>query len=997
MEAKAREQAALASQTSGKAALQHVIAAVELYMKAVQEAQTPADRNRLRKKCTELMAYGEKLKTSKELPPVATTETSLASLSLAEPSSSPAVKTANTPNTPNATKIAKVAKAPNAAPARPVPLSTRELSKKEQIILLKASKLHGSVFPPWDPKLTDSIFTLASSNNALYEDDTVFSMSPEQSDVFTEWKRPRELFAAESTNDSSFMVAGEEPDLVQDITTDCSVVASLCAMTKFTSHVHGQSQQVQSSLLSTIMSPYDHANNTPLVSENGRYVFRMHFNGTFRKVVVDDRLPASSSRTLFVVDQRNPCLIWPALLEKAYLKVHGGYDFPGSNSGTDLWVLTGWIPEQVFIQSSSSGSSDLDLDRVWTRIQRAFDRGDVMVTLGTGRLSAEEESLLGLAGEHDYAVLDLQVDSSTGVRRMLVKNPWCDNLVWRGNGLSAEPAANPSLSSLTTTGTFWIGFEDVIQYYESLYLNWNPALFDHRQDHHFSWTLPSKAMAHSLASNPQYSMTPDADGNVWILLNRHFQDAELEIVRRKRRSASAFQSRRDSSWSQSGSSSTTSSVGYISIYVFLADGKRVQLTDRPRWTHRSPLVDSPQTLVCFEATKGAAYTVVVAQSGLPLPAYSFTLSFFSSPASLQIAPAGDLLPHQCELSDGWSRATAGGSAASPDFVRNPQYALVVPRPTPLTLLLCAEADDVPVRVDLVWARGQRVPSLAVRDLVVSSGEYQRGCALAAVVPRGIFNSSAATLSGSVSTGNGSGSAGFGSGLVEAGTYTVVLSTFERGQHSKYTLRIGSAVPVELQAIPAEDAGKLRSSAAPLMLRGGEDGSEEAEVRYEALVEARLNTRVSLIVQAVEQRGGPTSSGYSATATAAAAAAASTTAVRVSVERHYKHGGGSIYNYNNRGEVIASTGRSDTLLSDEEGEFLDMTVAGLRTKEVVLGRAPVYQQQQQNLYQGQVAQPPESPQFRIVVEMRNGRRAPNVGIQVDVLSSDRIAIHPWEEV
>jgi len=105
--------------------------------------------------------------------------------------------------------------------------------------------------------------------------------------------------------------------------------------------------------MSSIVFPHDEGTGCATLSPNGKHIVKFHFNGCLRSVVIDDRLPVSkpeTDRKLYVVDRSDPALLWPAIVEKAYLKVRGGYDFPGSNSGTDLWVLTGWIPEQIFLE-----------------------------------------------------------------------------------------------------------------------------------------------------------------------------------------------------------------------------------------------------------------------------------------------------------------------------------------------------------------------------------------------------------------------------------------------------------------------------------------------------------------------------------------------------------------------------------------------------------------------------------------------------------------------
>ena len=225
------------------------------------------------------------------------------------------------------------------------PTSKRELTTREKIILLRSSKLNGSVFPQWTGNPKDSEFNRPSSS-AVFTDETTFPLSKAQSEIFLCWRRLSGTFVGAHPLSESWprTLMGNKSDFVQDITTDCSVVASLCAITS-------RSEQGHSDIMACIFHPYNYQLRQPTASANGKYIFRLYFNGQYRKVTIDDRLPVSrTSRTLHVIDRKQPKLLWPALVEKAYLKTRGGYDFPGSNSGTDIWILTGWIPEQLFLQ-----------------------------------------------------------------------------------------------------------------------------------------------------------------------------------------------------------------------------------------------------------------------------------------------------------------------------------------------------------------------------------------------------------------------------------------------------------------------------------------------------------------------------------------------------------------------------------------------------------------------------------------------------------------------
>lgn len=445
-----------------------------------------------------------------------------------------------------------------------------------------------------------------------------------------------------------------------------------------------------------------------------------------------------------MIDRNNPSFLWPALVEKAYLKLRGGYDFPGSNSGTDLWVLTGWIPEQIFLHSE-----DVTGDDLWRHFARSFQHGDVLLTIGTGKLTEREQEELGLVSEHDYAILD--VKESKGRRQMLVKNPWAGaDAVHGEGGFTFAPPDPPHNPPSFAPGTFWMDCERVLQNFENLYLNWNPEIFRYREDIHFIWDLSSgRGQAGCFVKNPQFAVTSALGGTVWILLGKHFRTIAHD----------------PESYDESG---------FISIYVFNASGKRVSLSDGAM--HRGPYVDSPNTLMRLEMPSQTTYTVVVSEQSLPSSSQSFTLSALSK-SPVQIAQAQNEYMCVTKVQGVWAPLTAGGNAESARYPLNPQFSLETSDLTDVSFLLESSETDIATHVKLFWSDGNRISRVRSRDIITDSGDYRRGGCLAE------------------------------KRALEPGRYTIVCSTFAPDQLGRFTLWVSSSIPCQVQALAPEAAGR----------------------------------------------------------------------------------------------------------------------------------------------------------------------------------------------
>lgn len=605
-------------------------------------------------------------------------------------------------------------------------------TKEEIAVLRHTSIINGREYVPF---LSIDLKERFSYPIPYCDRDGLLVLSPKQKSNFAEWLRLDELSA-----NPMIITSVDCFTIKQTVVSDCSFVASLAVSALY-------EKKFGKKIITSIIYPQNR-NREPVYNPCGKYMIKFNINGVNRKVLIDDKLPVGRSGELLCSYSSNKNEFWVSLLEKAYMKVMGGYDFPGSNSNIDLHALTSWIPERLSIHGSEA-----DKEKTFKMLYERHIKGDVLITFATGELTDSEGERTGLVPTHAYAMLDIK--QVYNKKLFLLKNPW-SHMRWKGNfserdvdnwttPLKTALHYDPQNAKNFDNGVFWIDIDSLYRFFDVSYLNWNPTIFKYTYCTHDSWNAgvgPVKDL-YFIGDNPQYSLTlKSPESTVWILLTRHITDRN------------DFANNRE----------------YIALLVYKNNGDKVYMPFDPPPYIDGVRINSPHYLCKIVPKDGCIkYTLVISQYEKS-NTINYTIRAYSTCAFVLKKLVNQYKYKEVEKNGKWSAETAGGCLNNPlTYFKNPIYQLTING---------ANDCDNELLIDL---KGPKDFAVGIDVMTVS------------VVNQNSPNYFAKTNSGS-----------FRSGFtilqlknMPAGTYNIIPSTFKPSQIGPFFLTIHSTTPIKL--------------------------------------------------------------------------------------------------------------------------------------------------------------------------------------------------------
>lgn len=518
---------------------------------------------------------------------------------------------------------------------------------EEKKVLEKSSLINSRIYVPFMEIDTKERFNFPIP---FSDKDGMLELAPKQKKEFQAWMRISDL------HDNPCIIMGPHADfysIKQTVVSDCSFVASLSVAALY-------EKKYNRRILTSIIYPRN-SKDEAVFNSSGKYSVKLHVNGIARKIIIDDYLPVGRHNQLLCSYSSNKSEFWVSLMEKAYMKLMGGYDFPGSNSNIDCYALTGWIPERITLRANDT---DFDSDGVFNRLKEGFHEGRCLITVATGELSDAECDRTGLVSTHAFAVINLaEVD---GVKLLMLKNPW-SHLRWKGNYSEQDSAHwtpelqnnlnyDPKLAQTVDNGVFWIDYRSLLNFFDVFYLNWDPELFKYTYCTHQSWnagTGPSKD-AYNVGDNPQFSLNvPAGRGSIYVLLTRHITSIE------------DFRENKE----------------YITLLVYNhKGGKRVYYPHDPVPFLDGVRINSPHYLckIRLDPASARKYTLVVSQYEKTTTIFYTLRAYARQPFELKAINSS--FATDIQVNGEWSTThnTAGGCQNHKTYRSNPLYKVTLP-------------------------------------------------------------------------------------------------------------------------------------------------------------------------------------------------------------------------------------------------------------------------------------------------------------------------------
>ncbi|WWC68846.1 uncharacterized protein I206_102782 [Kwoniella pini CBS 10737] len=304
---------------------------------------------------------------------------------------------------------------------------------------------------------------------------------------------------------------------------------------------------------------------------------------------------------------------------------------------------------------------------------------------------------------------------------------------------------------------FTMSWDSICSNIQALHMNWKPNLMPNAATRHWTWAKPNTNYntGSVVTANPQYRLSiasTSGDQEIWILLSQHITSKDRPL-------------------------------DDIALHVFEEHGHNAtkKLIRPERADQTSPYANDMHVLVRYSLRRSTASLLVISARDRGNYQTGFTLNAYASTGtSISLERISQRLPFSQVVSGSLNSRTAGGHPGHSSHILNPQYRVTFQQPSKGAkivgrITLQGEKERA-WNVKLLWGKGELVSDIGEDMVIADTGSYSHGIAYSEV-PQ-----------------------------LEAGTYTLIVSSFEPNDTGSYTLSFESTGPIGITPIPAEGAG-----------------------------------------------------------------------------------------------------------------------------------------------------------------------------------------------